>query len=88
MNEHDIGSVPVVDNDSLVGMVMDRDIAIRAFAKGSDASQVTAADVMTKNVVYCHAEDSITSAIRKMEENRIRRLLVVDSGNGWLACFQ
>ncbi|MDJ0450918.1 MULTISPECIES: CBS domain-containing protein [Methylocystis] len=53
MREHDIGAVPVGENDRLVGMITDRDITIRAVAEDKELSQLTARDVMTSGIIYC-----------------------------------
>lgn len=78
MKTKDIGSVPVGDNDRLVGMVTDRDIALRGFENGRDAATLTAGDVMTKPIVYCRADDAIEDALRIMESRQIRRLPVIN----------
>ncbi|MEM8752471.1 MAG: CBS domain-containing protein, partial [Pseudomonadota bacterium] len=63
MRSNDIGAVPIGENDRLVGMVTDRDIALRAFADGKDPSAMTASDVMSKGVVYCTTAEEIGDAI-------------------------
>lgn len=79
MRTKDIGSVPVGEDDRLVGMVTDRDIALRGFGNGKDASSLTARDVMTKPIVYCRADDAIEDALRIMESRQIRRLPVINT---------
>lgn len=78
MKNKDIGAVPVGENDRLVGMVTDRDLAVRGLADGKDVQNLTAADVMTKPIVYCRAEQPIEEAVRLMEARQIRRLPVID----------
>jgi CBS domain-containing protein len=78
MRDGDIGSVPVGDNDRLVGMVTDRDIICRGIADGADCSTLTARDVMSKPIIYCNADDELEYALRIMEKNKIRRLPVID----------
>lgn len=70
--------MPVGDNDRLVGMVTDRDLAVRALANGKDPGELTARDVMSKPIVYCHADERIEDAIRLMESRQIRRLPVIN----------
>ena len=53
MLRHDIGAIPIGENDRLIGMVTDRDIVVRGIAKGKDVSKLTAKDVMTKGVIWC-----------------------------------
>jgi CBS domain-containing protein len=77
MRDEDIGAVPVADNNTLVGMVTDRDIVVRAVAAGeTDGS--TARDVMSPQVRYCMEDQSVDDALRDMGELQVRRLPVVD----------
>ena len=78
MQKGDIGAIPVGENDRLVGMVTDRDLAVRGLVKGKDISKLTAKDVMTKGVSWCRDSDSATEAARLMETKHIRRLPVID----------
>lgn len=79
MKEQDIGAVPVGENDRLIGMVTDRDIALRALANGHDVSKMTARDVMTTGISYCRSEDTLDDAVHLMEQKKIRRLPVIDT---------
>jgi CBS domain-containing protein len=78
MRDDDIGSVPIGENDRLVGIVTDRDIICRGVANGADSNALTARDVMSKPIIYCRADDDLELAIRIMEKNKIRRLPVID----------
>ena len=78
MRDNDIGSVPVGENDRLVGIVTDRDIICRGVADGADFSVLCAREVMSKPIIYCRADDDLEQAIRIMEKNKIRRLPVID----------
>ncbi|MDK1386243.1 Hypoxic response protein 1 [Ensifer psoraleae] len=78
MKDDDIGALPVGENDRLVGMVTDRDMALRAFANGHDVSSLTVRDVMTNEIVFCRTSESIEDAIHLMEEKKIRRLPVIN----------
>ncbi len=78
MHQHDIGALPVGENDRLVGMITDRDIVCRAVAEGADLSKMTAQDVMTKGISYCREEQDIEEALEVMEKNKIRRLPVIN----------
>ena len=80
MKEKDVGAVPITDNNRVVGMITDRDIALRALADGGDWSKLTAKDVMTKDVATCQHSDSIEHAARLMETRHVRRLPVLDEG--------
>jgi CBS domain-containing protein len=81
MKEKDVGAVPIVDKGKLVGMVTDRDIAVRALADGKDAAKLSARDIMTKNVAFCQAADTAQAAARLMEKRQVRRLPVLDANN-------
>lgn len=78
MRDENIGSIPVGENDRLIGMVTDRDIAIKALADGKDVSAMTARDVMSGPILYCRAEEDIEDAARLMETYQVRRLPVID----------
>lgn len=78
MLQHDVGALPVGENDRLIGMVTDRDVAMRGVAKGKDISKLTARDIMTKNVIWCRDSENVDDAARIMERKRIRRLPVID----------
>ena len=78
MQDHDVGAIPVCENGKTVGMVTDRDIAIRALVNGKDISTLEARDVMTRNVICCRDSDDAEDALRVMESNKIRRLPVLD----------
>jgi CBS domain-containing protein len=78
MHKHDIGAVPVGENDKLIGMVTDRDIVCRGLANGKDAGKLTARDVMTPSIVWCRDDEDLDDATRIMETKKIRRLPVID----------
>lgn len=78
MKQYDVGALPVGENDRLIGMVTDRDIAVRGFANGKDISKLTARDIMTKGIIWCRARDSAGEAARVMESKQVRRLPVID----------
>lgn len=86
MREHDIGAIPIGDNDRLVGMVTDRDIVCRALADGRDPKTITARQIMTPGIVFCRDEEELDDAARIMEEKQIRRLPVID-GNKRMVGF-
>lgn len=79
MKDMDVGSIPVGENDRLIGMVTDRDITCRAVANGKDCSKLTARDVMTKGIVYCREAEDLDDALRIMEQKKIRRLPVINA---------
>jgi CBS domain-containing protein len=80
MVEADCGEIPVVDGSNrLIGVVTDRDIVCRVVAKGKDPSSCTAQDAMTQPVVAVLADTTLDEIVAVMEENRIRRVPVVDA---------
>jgi CBS domain-containing protein len=75
----DCGAIPVVDDQRRpVGMVTDRDIAIRTVGKGQDPRGMKAGDCMTPHVVTVRAEADLHDAVRTMERRQVRRVPVVD----------
>ena len=80
MAESDCGEIPVLDrNGQPVGVVTDRDIALRGVAKGR-SSDVPVSEVMSSPVVTVTRETSVDDCCRTMEDNQIRRVPVVDEG--------
>jgi CBS domain-containing protein len=77
MGELDIGAIPVEENDRLVGMITDRDIAVRAVAEGRGAD-TPVRDVMSREIKYCFDDQSIDEVTQNMGDLRIRRLPVVN----------
>lgn len=78
MRDKDIGIIPIEKNDRLVGMLTDRDIAIRAVAAGKDPKSTLVEEVMTPKVLYCYEDDSCEDCIQNMSRNKIRRLPVLN----------
>ena len=79
MRQHDIGAIPIGENDQLIGMVTDRDIVCKGLADDSfDARRATARDVMTPGIHCCREDDDLTKAVRHMEELKARRLPVIN----------
>jgi len=81
MRSMDVGALPVCENDKLVGIITDRDIAVRAVAEGLDPSQCTVRDAMTDEICWCYEDDDVETAARLMEERQVRRLPVFDRNN-------
>ena len=78
MREHDIGAIPIGENDRLVGMVTDRDIVCRCIAAGLDPKTTTARDVMTEGIIFCLDRQELDDAARIMETKKVRRLPVIN----------
>jgi CBS domain-containing protein len=77
MAELDIGCLPVEENNRMVGMITDRDIAVRAVSEGF-GPETPIRDVMSREVKYCYDDQSVDEVTRNMAELRVRRLPVVD----------
>jgi CBS domain-containing protein len=77
MAELDIGSLPVEENDKLVGMITDRDIAVRAVAEGR-GPDTPIREVMTREVLYCYDDQTVEEISQNMADVRVRRLPVMD----------
>lgn len=78
MDEYNVGAVPVVENGQCVGMITDRDIAVRAVAGRMDGN-TKVSSVMTKNIVTASANTTVHEAAEMMARNQIRRLPVMDN---------
>jgi CBS domain-containing protein len=77
MAENDVGALPVAESDCVVGMITDRDIAVRAVAEGR-SPDTPVGDVMSKEIVYCFDDDDVDRVARRMGDHKIRRLPVVN----------
>jgi CBS domain-containing protein len=79
MRQHDVGSIPIGENDKLIGMVTDRDIVCKGLAQnGFDARRATARDVMSEGIHCCREDDDLAKAVRHMESLKIRWLPVIN----------
>jgi CBS domain-containing protein len=81
MAEMDVGSLPVLDGGAVAGMVTDRDIAVRGVAAGMIPQESLVADVMTEEVRFCRAGDSVEQVMEEMGGLQVRRLPVLDANN-------
>jgi len=82
MADRDVGAIPVVeDTDTMrpAGIITDRDIVVRVIAKRQDVSAMRAGDCMSTGVVTVTPDDDLDTAVRKMEREQVRRLIVVDA---------
>src|SRR6266853_1471344 len=81
MRREHIGPIPVVSDErtkEIIGIVTDRDLAIKVVAESRDPNRTTVGDVMTHTIVVCREDDDLSSAIAAMGEYQIRRLPVID----------
>lgn len=78
MRRRDCGSILVVQDDRVVGMITDRDIALRCIADAHHPAEITAGQIMTPEILYCHDTDSADDVAQNMGDNKVRRLAVLD----------
>ena len=74
----DAGSIPVCDGDRVIGMITDRDIAVRGVAEGR-GPDTPVRELMSDGVVCARDDDDVEAVVRRMSEEQVRRLPVVDS---------
>ncbi|WGW04321.1 CBS domain-containing protein [Tropicibacter oceani] len=79
MRDENVGLLPVLENDHLVGVITDRDIVVRCLAAQLSARQCCVRDVMTCNILSCRDTDPIEAAAARMGDNQFRRLPVHDA---------
>jgi CBS domain-containing protein len=76
---HDIGCIPIGEDDRLIGMVTDRDIVCKGLASNNfDTRRATARDVMTEGIHCCREDDDLAKAVHHMEKLQLRRLPVIN----------
>ena len=80
MLSEDVGSLPVVDGDQVVGMITDRDVVLQVVAKDLDANKVPVSTVCSESPVTAEADESLDEALAKMAKEQLRRLPVVSDG--------
>jgi CBS domain-containing protein len=78
MREEDVGLAPIVEGDKLIGMLTDRDIAIRVVAEDRNPDQVKVREVASKQVVTIDPQQDLDEALRIMAKHQVRRLAVVE----------
>ena len=78
MRDEDAGVVPIVEGERLVGVITDRDIAIRVVAEGKDATQTAVRDAASTNLVTIDPQQDLDEALRLMAKHQVRRLPVVE----------
>jgi CBS domain-containing protein len=78
MRDEDVGIVPVVEGDRLVGTVTDRDIAIRVVAEGRNPDSTTVGEIASRELVTIDPQQELDEALRLMARHQVRRLPVVE----------
>jgi CBS domain-containing protein len=80
MREGDIGSLPITDGDTLVGMITDRDITTRVVAEAADLATTSVGDVYSQDLISVEPHKDLEEAVRLMARHQVRRLPVVEDG--------
>jgi len=78
LKDEDVGIAPVVEGDQLIGVLTDRDIAIKVVAEGKDPKSTTVREIASTNVVTIDPQQDLDEALRLMAQHQIRRLPVVE----------
>ena len=81
MKAQDVGAMPVIDSHEgkkLIGIVTDRDLALKVVAEGRDSRKTTVEDVMSRKMVVCKTDDDWQLALDAMAKHQLRRIPVVD----------
>lgn len=81
MRARDIGFLPVCDGERLVGALSDRDITIRATAKGMDPKTTKVKDLVHSDVIWCFDDQNVSEAAKTMQDKQVRRLMVIHRDN-------
>jgi CBS domain-containing protein len=79
MADLDSGFLPISDDDRLTGVITDRDIVLRAIAKGQSPQATLVGDILTGRVLYCLEDDDIEHAAKRMQQEQVYRLVVLDN---------
>lgn len=78
MRTLNVGPLPVCEGDKLMGIITDRDIVVRAVSQGMDPNNTRVSQAMTDEIEYVYEDDDISTVVRKMKDEQIRRILVVN----------
>jgi CBS domain-containing protein len=78
MAEKNVGALPVIDQDRLLGVISERDYTRKVILKGKSSRETPVEDIMTRELFTAHANDNVTDCMRRMTEHRVRHLPVMD----------
>jgi CBS domain-containing protein len=81
MREQHVGSLPVTDNEKLVGMITDRDITTRVVAEAADPKMISVGDVYSRDLISVEPEQDLDEALQLMARHQVRRLPVIENGS-------
>ena len=80
MAAEDVGPVPIVEGERLVGVVTDRDLVVRVLAEGRDPSSTTIGEIASSDLVTVQPDSDLSEAVQLMSRHQVRRLMVVENG--------
>jgi len=80
MREQDIGSLPITDDEQLVGMITDRDITMRVVAEAADPNATSVEDIYSRDLISVEPDNDLEEALGLMARHQVRRLPVVEDG--------
>ena len=80
MRDEHIGSLPITDDEELVGMLTDRDITTRVVAEAADPKMTSVGDVVSRDLISVEPDEDLEEAVRLMASHQVRRLPVVENG--------
>jgi CBS domain-containing protein len=80
MEQLDVGALPVIVGEEVVGMITDRDIVLRSVAQGLDPEKHKVVEALSEGIISCNEEDDIKDVVNLMEDKQIRRVIVKDKG--------
>jgi len=80
MRDEHIGSLPITDGDTLVGVITDRDITTRVVAEAADLATTSVGDVYSQNLISVQPDKELEEALQLMARHQVRRLPVVENG--------
>lgn len=81
MRERGVGALVVCEGEELLGILTDRDIVVRSTARGRNPAEADVRSAMTPQLISCRADEDLESAVRRMEEGAVRRVVVVDEAS-------
>ncbi|HKL78947.1 MAG TPA: CBS domain-containing protein [Mobilitalea sp.] len=81
MKQYDVGSIPVCTKDKVIGIVTDRDIAVRSVASGEASGRQRVGDIMSTDLVVASPEMEVQEAAMLMSDRQIRRLPIVENNS-------
>ena len=80
MRDEHIGSLPITDDEELVGMITDRDITTRVVAEAADPKRTSVGDVVSRDLISVEPDEDLEEAVQLMASHQVRRLPVVENG--------